>query len=250
MQSPRSSRRVPGARRATSPHLASSSFRPVRHIQAVVTSLSSRGRSPPKEMAAIIFSTIAPGPKVQIPPPPPLAVARQLTTACASPWQTCGARAAVVPLWVAAVDNQRRQPLLGRGASAGAAGFFAVPPCGAAGAARVRGRLTGSRTILRLGRPAVVPLQLALPGSRLQFEHLQCWDESHGDSCVCGARSRPVVSTRAEVCPCVPYRPHGTLTSHVRVGWEVSRVRVSVWNPSSHQASSLNFRFARLIEAG
>ena len=101
--------------------------------------------SPPKEMAAIIFSTIAPGPKVQIPPPPPLAVARQLTTARASPSQTCGARAAVVPLWGAAVGNQRRQPLLAHGSSAGTAGIVTVPPRGASGAARVRGRLPGSR---------------------------------------------------------------------------------------------------------
>ena len=71
MQSPRSSRKAPGARRATSPHVASSSFRPVQHSQAVATTLSSRGRSPPKEIAVIVFSTIVPGPKVQLPAPSP-----------------------------------------------------------------------------------------------------------------------------------------------------------------------------------
>ena len=59
--------------------------------------------------------------------------------------QSCGARTAVVPLWGAAVGNQRRQPLLGRGCSAGAAGLVAVPPRGASGAACVRGRLPASR---------------------------------------------------------------------------------------------------------
>ena len=128
-----------------------------------------------------------------------LTVACQLTNACASPWQTCGARAAVVPLWRAAVGNQRWQPLLGCGGSAGVAWLVAVRPCGASGAARVRGPSTRfrGRTIIGLGRPAVVPVQLALPGKRLRFEHLRCWDEPHSDSCVCRARSRPVVWPRA-----------------------------------------------------
>ena len=46
---------------------------------------------------------------------------------------------AVVPLSGAAAADQRQQPLLGCGGLAGGAWLVPRPPCGAAGAARVRG---------------------------------------------------------------------------------------------------------------
>ena len=191
MQSPRSSRRVPGARRATSPHLASSSFRPMRHSQAVAITLSSRGRSPPKK---IVFSTIAPGPKVQLPAPAPRRrspVDHRVCVAVADLWSARGRGAAL--------GCRCRQPAAAAAAGSRGLGWCRrIRRCAAVRRCRSRARprpldRLPQRTILGLGRPAVVPLQLALPGIRLRFEHLQCWDEPHGDSCVCGARSRPVV---------------------------------------------------------
>ena len=93
-----------------------------------------------------------------------------------------------------------------------------------------------------------MPFQLVLSGIRLRFEHLRCWDEPRGDSCVCRARSRPVcsVAARAEVCPCVPYWPYGALTSHVRVGCKVSGVRVSVFYASIQQKRVVTRKFCQI----
>ena len=175
MQSPRSSRKAPGARRATSPHVASSSFRPVQHSQAVATTLSSRGRSPPKEIAVIVFSTIVPGPKVQLPAPSPRRrspVEHRVCVAVADLWSARGRGAALA--------RRCRQPAAAAAAGARGLGWCRMV-CRFAAVWRVRSRarprpLAGllRATILGLGRPAVVPLQLDLPGSRLRFEHLRC----------------------------------------------------------------------------
>ena len=63
---------------------------------------------------------------------------------------------AVVPLWRAAAADQRQQPLLGCRGLAGAAWLVPWPPCGAAGAARVRGLSSARRagdSLASGGRP-------------------------------------------------------------------------------------------------
>ena len=198
MQSPRSSRRVPGARRATSPHLASSSFRPVQHSQAVATTLSSRGRSPPNKVAVIVFSTSVQGHKVQLPAPAPrrrLPVDHCVCVAVADLWSARGRGAALA--------RRCRQPAAAAAAGSRGLGWCSrIRRCAAVRRCRSRARprpldALPQRTILGLGRPAVVPFQLVLPGIRLRFEHLRCWYEPHSAYIVCGARSRPVVWPRA-----------------------------------------------------
>ena len=198
MQSPRSSRKAPGARRATSPHVASSSFRPVQHSQAVATTLSSRGRSPPKKIAVIVFSTIVQGHKVQLPAPAPrrrLPVDHCVCVAVADLWSARGRGAALA--------CRCRQPAAAAAAGSRGLGWCRrIRRCAAVRRCRSRARprplaALPRHTIIGLGRPAVVPLQLILPGCRLRFEHLRCLDEPHSASCVCGARSRPVVWPRA-----------------------------------------------------
>ena len=119
-------------------------------------------RSPPKKLAAGTWLTGSPSGKVCTPAPAPRhrSPADQVTTVCASWWQTCGARVAVVLLWGVATANQRRRPLLGCGGTAGGAGLVTQPPRGASGAARVRGRFLDSRG--RVFRPREID-RAALP---------------------------------------------------------------------------------------